>query len=408
MVKALYLSTAVVFTLTISACTQTESALTDDPDHTSAQSQASTSDQEAAAEPVPVKQIQAAHRDSPKPAVREPVVQQTAAIPIAETAPYPKPQPRAAVPAKTVVRTPFQVKRCMNLGNALESPKEGDWGYTIRRRDLATIKQAGFDTIRLPVRWDAHTAHRPPYAIDPAFMARVKTVMAQARDVGLGVILDVHHFEKLMSQPQRQEARFLAIWTQISQAFQDAPANVYFEILNEPTLEISMKEVNALYAKTLPIIRATHPTRKIIIGGNSWNSVETMAKVNWPDDPNIIATFHDYGPHAFTHQGAEWSEPAMPLGRRWGGQEDANELKGTYAIANAFRAKTGLPILVGEFGVIDKVPLAERMQWTKIRRQTMEAHNMAWCAWDFSGAFKTYDVSTEQWLPGVREALFGR
>ena len=45
------------------------------------------------------------------------------------------------------------VQRCMNLGNALDSPeREGEWGYTIRREDLERLKAAGFDTIRVPVR----------------------------------------------------------------------------------------------------------------------------------------------------------------------------------------------------------------------------------------------------------------
>lgn len=95
-------------------------------------------------------------------------------------------------------------------------------------------------------------------------------------------------------------------------------------------------------------------------------------------------------------------------GRRWGGKDDAIELKSTYDIANAFWTKTGLPLFVGEFGVIDKVPQPQRIQWTKVRRQTMEANNMAWCVWDFSGAFKSYDLATEQWLPGVQDALFAR
>ena len=406
--KALLRSTAMVCALLTAACTQTESALTDDVDETSVE-QVVRAEQAPDQKPEnPVRKIEVAHDDRPKPTpvqtIEQPEPKLTEAV---------VPQPRQTVQtAETpvtpaAIRTPFPVKRCMNLGNALEAPNEGDWGYSIRERDLQLIKRAGFDTIRLPVRWDAHTANRPPYAIDAPFMSRVQTVIAQAQAAGLGVILDVHHYEKLMSQPRRQQARFLAIWTQISTTFKNAPSNIYFEVLNEPTLEINMSQVNALYAKVIPIIRASNPTRKIIIGGNSWNSVETLAEVNWPKDPNIVATFHDYGPHAFTHQGAEWSEPVMPLGRRWGGREDAQELKSTYDLANAFRAKTGLPILVGEFGVIDKVPLPQRMQWTKIRRQTMEANNMAWCAWDFSGAFKSYDLTTEQWLPGVIDALFG-
>ncbi len=316
-------------------------------------------------------------------------------------------------PNKPMRSTPFKVRRCMNMGNALEAPNEGDWGYRITAQDLRTVAAAGFDTVRIPIRWDAHTAHRAPYIIDAAFMSRVKTVVRDAQAAGLGVIIDVHHYEDLMAHPVREKKRFLAIWDQIARNFADAPDTVYFEVLNEPTLAISNAQVNALYAKVLPIIRASNPRRKVILGGNSWNSIESLAEVRWPlnngiRDNNLVATFHDYGPHAFTHQGAEWSEPVMPMGRRWGGKEDIAELRDTYRQAHDFKAKTGLPIFVGEFGVIDKVPLGERNQWIKTRRKTIEQAGYAWCVWDFSGAFKSYDTAKDQWLPGTMDALFGR
>ncbi len=316
-------------------------------------------------------------------------------------------------PAHPVRTTPFRVRRCINLGNALEAPNEGEWGYTIRARDLRAVAQAGFDTVRLPVRWDKHTSHRPPYAIDPAFMARIQTVVAQAQSYGLGVIIDVHHYNRLMSHTDREEARFLAIWGQIARTFASAPDTVYFEVLNEPTRDMSSTRLNALYAKTIPVIRASNPTRKIILGGNSWNSIEALAEVRWTlyrgeRDANLVATFHDYSPHAFTHQGATWMEPKMPVGRRWGSNADIADLKLTYKLARDFKARTGLPVLVGEFGVIDKVSLPERMAWTKTRRKTMEANGLSWCIWDFAGAFKIYDTNTENWYPGVKDALFGR
>ncbi len=294
------------------------------------------------------------------------------------------------------------------MGNALEAPNEGDWGYSIRAKDFRTVARAGFDTVRIPIRWDAHTGHRPPYQIEPRFMARVKRVVSDAKAAGLGVIIDVHHYEDLMKHTNREEVRFLAIWGQIGRAFSNAGSKVYFEVLNEPTLDISPRRLNALYAKTVPVIRASNPSRKIIIGGNSWNSVESLAEVKWPADANLVATFHDYGPHEFTHQGAEWMDPIMPMGRSWGGRADKAELNDTYSLAKAFKARTGLPILVGEFGVIDKVSQDQRNQWIKARRETIEAAGYGWCSWDFSGAFKAYDTSAERWAPGVREALVGR
>ena len=158
----------------------------------------------------------------------------------------------------------------------------------------------------------------------------------------------------------------------------------------------------------LPIIRRTNPTRKIILGGYPWNSLESMEEVKWPKDKNLVATFHYYGPHKFTHQGAEWSDPVMPMGVHWGGTADLVALESDFTRARRFTVPPGMPIFVGEFGVIDKVPLAERTHWIKTQRQAMEYFGFSWCAWDFSGAFKSYDTGKERWLPGMLDAYFGR
>ena len=304
--------------------------------------------------------------------------------------------------------TPFRVKRCMNMGNALEAPVEGEWGYKIRAKDFNIVARAGFDTVRIPIRWSTHASHRAPYTIDPQFMARVQALVIQAQNAGLGVIIDVHHYDALTQNPAREQKRFLAIWAQIATGFTRAPSNVYFEILNEPKDNLVTSKMNPLYAKALATIRRTNPSRKVIIGGYPWNSLESMEEVAWPNDRNIVATFHYYGPHAFTHQGAEWSDPVMPMGVDWGSRADMKELRRSFARAKKFANASGLPIFVGEFGVIDKVPLAQRNHWAKIQRQSMEAHGFSWCAWDFTGAFKSYDMPRERWLPGVLDAYTGR
>lgn len=381
--------------LALAACERTETALIEEPKNTSQQQTTPLARQEQAV------QIDAG---IPEPK-RETVIGKTN-LP-RRHAPQNLPM---AQPANTA---PFKVRRCMNMGNALEASNEGDWGYRITAQDLRIVAAAGFDTVRIPIRWDAHTNHRAPYTIDGQFMARINTVVKDAQMAGLGVIIDVHHYEKLMARPVREQARFLAIWDQIARNFSGASNTVYFEVLNEPTLQLSSAQLNVLYAKVLPIIRATNPTRKVILGGNSWNSVERLNQVQWPlnnnkKDNNLVATFHDYGPHTFTHQGAEWSKPVMPLGRQWGSRADMAEMAETYQIAKNFKAKTGLPIFIGEFGVIDKVPVTERFAWSKARRKTMEANGFSWCAWDFSGAFKSYDTRTRRWLPGAQDAFFGR
>lgn len=102
----------------------------------------------------------------------------------------------------------FPVERCMNLGAALEAPEEGDWGYTILRADIDRIAAAGFDTIRLPVRLDTRWDGA---RLDPAFLARVDEVIGWARAAGLRTILDLHHFDAFMDDPDAMTPTLVAI-----------------------------------------------------------------------------------------------------------------------------------------------------------------------------------------------------
>ena len=45
--------------------------------------------------------------------------------------------------------------RGVNLGNALEAPVEGEWGVTLREEYFRLIREAGFDAVRIPIRWSA-------------------------------------------------------------------------------------------------------------------------------------------------------------------------------------------------------------------------------------------------------------
>ena len=63
--------------------------------------------------------------------------------------------------------------RGVNLGNALEAPKEGDWGVKLKAEYFRAVKDAGFAMVRLPIKWSARAAADAPYTIDAAFAERV-------------------------------------------------------------------------------------------------------------------------------------------------------------------------------------------------------------------------------------------
>jgi endoglucanase len=197
--------------------------------------------------------------------------------------------------------------RGINLGNALEAPSEGEWGVVLQNEYFDLIAEAGFDTVRIPIRWSAHAQGLPPYTIDPEFMARVDWAVNQSLGHGLTTIINVHHYEEIMNAPEAHRARLLAIWRQLAEHYTDAPAQLYFEILNEPNNRLTPELWNNYLAAALAVIRKSNPKRTIIVGTAEWGGLGALDELELPDDGHLVVTFHYYEPFHFTHQGAEWS-----------------------------------------------------------------------------------------------------
>ncbi|WP_158264140.1 cellulase family glycosylhydrolase [Amycolatopsis sp. CA-126428] len=73
--------------------------------------------------------------------------------------------------------------RGINFGNVLDALGDGP-ELPLDGRYFDEVAEAGFATVRLPVRWSAHAQAEPPYAIDPAFARRVDAGVAAALDRG--------------------------------------------------------------------------------------------------------------------------------------------------------------------------------------------------------------------------------
>ena len=293
----------------------------------------------------------------------------------------------------------------MNLGGSLEAPREGDWGYTVRQEDLVRLKEAGFDTIRIPIKWSAHTETSPPYRIDPDFMARIQEIVGWAEDAGLQSIIDVHHYNELMKKPDAHRARLGAIWTQIADAFEGAPDSVIFELINEPNDRLTVRKTDALNHELLGIVREKHPDRWVIVGSAGWGGLAALLKSRPPEDDRIILTFHSYEPYSFTHQGASFAESPPPTGTRWGTPEDREAMELGANMAVEFAVEQGHPIFMGEFGVYEDVPLDQRVGWTRAMRESAEARNIGWCYWDYATTFKAYNLERETWIRSMLSAL---
>ncbi|MEO8377669.1 MAG: cellulase family glycosylhydrolase, partial [Candidatus Sumerlaeota bacterium] len=105
------------------------------------------------------------------------------------------------MPASPIDDAAKQIGRGVNLGNALEAPREGQWGWKIQNSDLDAIKSAGFTNVRVPISWAYYVDAKPPYTVDSKFFARIDEVIDYAVSKGLIVILNDHHENELYKDP---------------------------------------------------------------------------------------------------------------------------------------------------------------------------------------------------------------
>lgn len=300
---------------------------------------------------------------------------------------------------------PPPVRKCVNMGGALEAPREGEWGYRIRAKDFALLKQSGFDTVRIPIKWSAHTATTAPYYIDSSFLRRVNQVINEASDAGLNVIINVHHYDEISEDADSHLPRLYAIWDQLIALFGSKPQNVMFEFLNEPHSSMSPRRVDEMNRVLLEKVRAVDPTRWVVLGGGDWGTLDGLLKTSPPKDDFTMVTFHYYSPFDFTHQGAPWAHKKIEIGQTWGTGEDRKSLAEDMSRAAKWRDKVGMPLLLGEFGVYIAVPDAERAAWSQAVRRSAENAGFGWCYWDFATSLGMYDQKSETFKPGMLPAL---
>ncbi len=297
----------------------------------------------------------------------------------------------------------------VNMGNTLEAPKEGEWGVTMKKEFFAKIAEAGFDSVRIPVRWDTHADANAPYRIDPVFLKRVKWAVDNARRQKLAVVLNFHHHESLYKDPNAETPRFLRLWKQVAEAFSGYDRSLVFELLNEPHGKLNAARWNDVLARALAVVRKSNPNRAVMVGPAGWNNLGQLGGLKLPpDDRMLIVTFHYYSPFHFTHQGAGWvgKKADKWLGRKWtGSAEEKAAVEKHFQQVGEWAKKHRRPIYLGEFGAYGKAEMESRVQWTRFVRKTAERYDMAWAYWEFGAGFGLYDRKENRWRKGLLEAL---
>lgn len=346
------------------------------------------------------------------------------------TTPTPAPDPWAAyptAPAGTLPGASLQARTAaaalaggVNFGNMLEAPTEGAWGLKVEDEFIQLFgdgaSPAYSRAVRLPVRWSNHAGSDASATIDAAFMARVEGIVNKLLARGVTVVLNMHHYRQLDGDALDAgetavaadvvQLRFLAMWRQIAERFAGAGPGLVFELYNEPHNKLEA-DWNTLASRALRVVRASNPTRPVMIGPVQWNSPWALSKLQLPADPHLVLTVHHYEPFAFTHQGADWVSPAPPTGVDCCDATQLAKIREGLDLAANEAQRLGYPLVVGEFGAYEKAPAAARVRYLGAMRTEMAARHMPWMYWELAAGFGLYDPKAHAWRTDLAQALYG-
>jgi len=307
--------------------------------------------------------------------------------------------------------------RGVNFGNIYDAPREGDWGLVMRDEFIDVTASAGFNSVRVPVRWSNHAAGTAPYAIDETFMAHVEDTVDKLLARNLYVVLNMHHYRQFDGDPVDPnetpvdaavlDERFLTLWRQIAERFKGRGDHLVFELYNEPHGRLTASKWNDLAARALQVVRANNPDRVVVIGPVQWNSADALSGLKLPNDANLIVTVHNYAPFNFTHQGAEWVSPPLPTGQTCCTGYQESQLTAPLDTAKKWADANRYPVYLGEFGAYSKADMDSRANYTRLMRDAAEARGMGWAYWELAAGFGVYDPAAHVFREPLRNALLG-
>ncbi|WP_243129639.1 cellulase family glycosylhydrolase, partial [Clostridium sp. HBUAS56017] len=278
-----------------------------------------------------------------------------------------------------------------NLGNTLEATGgETGWNNPVTTRKMIDeLKKAGFNTLRIPVRWDEHYTD-DKYTIDPAYMSRVETVVNYALANDMYAIVNIHHNKIQGQMNEENKANVInegsAIWKQIANHFKDYSDKLIFETINEPRNGDDWtgkteyyNVVNEYNAKILSVMRGTGGNNeKRLVMMPAYCAATDYAKVSAmevPKDDHVAVSAHAYIPYNFAMNTAAGAPTTFS-------DSDKSYIDKIFRLLDKTFKQKGIPVVMGEFGATDKSNLQDRVNFAKYYLQVASSYKIPCLWWD--------------------------
>lgn len=301
---------------------------------------------------------------------------------------------KAYVPDNGVMRenlTAMQASKEMglgiNLGNTMESyyldrsridsgaqtigentplNYETCWGAVETTQDVIDgMKDAGFNTVRVPVYWGNMMENDGTFTINGEYIARVKEIVDYCRSAGVYTVINIHHYDEFIIRRYTKDKdiegcaeTFKTLWTQIAEYFKDYSDYLIFEGFNEylgggpladngkDVIDLPVDEgyewTNTMNQAFVDAVRATggNNSERILIASGYWTNIDLttadsfIVPTDTAENKLMVSVHYVDNSMYWTNKigGTEWKNYSI---------DQCEKLK------SAFTDK-GIPVFVGE------------------------------------------------------------
>ncbi len=304
----------------------------------------------------------------------------------------------------------FDASDCSWLSNELSY--ETGWQNTkTTKKHIQMLKDAGFNSVRIPVSWHNHLTDTTNYTISQAWLNRVKEVVDYCIEQDMYVIINTHHdIDKNYIYPDNahltQSKKYInSVWKQIANTFKNYDEHLLFESMNEPRLvghnnewwinasNADCKEaiscINTLNQEFVNTVRATggnNKTRFLLVTGydsspdGALNSGFVLPTDSVSTNKNrIIVEVHAYTPWNFTAN-SSGSET-------WSSSNASQKREITSFMDKLYKTfiKNGTAVIIDEFGATDGNNLTSRVDWAGFYVSEAKKRGITCFWWDNNG-----------------------
>ena len=347
--------------------------------------------------------------------------------------------------ALTAVEATRLMGNGINLGNTMEAcdntrgrysedPQvyETSWGQPVTTPEMLTaMKDAGFDTIRIPVAWMTNASAMPfemkDYTLSETYLVRVQAIVDYARGAGMYVIINDHWdggWWGMFGSEIPETAAFAmeayrGMWRQIAEYFRDYSDYVIFESANEelgarfdenspcfcrdsilsylPDDEryALTNRVNQAFVDTVRATGGNNAQRFLLIAGYGTNIDQTFdSRFVMPHDSaekKLMVSVHYYDPWSYC--GASSAAGAT----LWGSSGDFDAMFKTLSRMTKF-VRQGYGVVIGEYGALpgsDGVMKDNAVAYHRAFLDCCDALDFTSCLWDCSGFFIRKDLKIQ-------------